>query len=326
VTDVPETALHEIRTLGFLPAIVERGLNATLSRGPGYEPTPLGSTFDAASVRGYYIDFSSKTRSSIASDTDRILPVALVQLALGWWERRMAGDADAETEFLDLCHLLEARGTGDGEELRWPQNVAVSKYGLVPGWCSALTQGQSASAFVRAYVVTNDDRWAELARRAAAPLLSPRSSDLVTRSRVGPILEEVPSIPGSHILNGWISALWGVWDVRLGLGDARAGREFEDGIESLRLHLPAYDAGWWSRYSLYPHSLQDLAKPIYHRYHVAQLRATHRLTGLNEFAETAARWEAADRPIHAALAVAQKGCFALADGRRRQRASAAQQH
>lgn len=311
--------LHEIRSSRFVPLGIERVINATFSRGPGYEPTPIGPAFDAQTVSGYYIDFSSKTVSKIAADTDRILPVALMQLALGWWERHLAGEPTALDAFIKVCGVIESRALPAADELRWPVHVPIPKYGLKPPWCSALTQSQAASVFVRAHLVTEQDRFADMAYRAVRPLLSERPSDLVSQTAFGPILEEAPGAPASHILNGWITGLWGLWDVHLSLGDARAGEAFHAGVECLRVHLHAYDTGWWSRYSLYPHALEDLAKPIYHRYHVDQLEALHRLTGYDDLKDLAVRWMSYDRSPMRELALAQKATFAVADRGRRRR-------
>src|SRR3954451_5086037 len=251
-----ETPLHMIRRNRALPAPVERAINAALSRGPGYEPTPIGPSFDERSVSGYYIDFRAKTSSPEAGDAAALPAVQLIQLALGWWERHVAGDGAALGRFLELCGEIERRAEPRGDSLRWPVNVAVPKYGLAPGWSSALAQGQAGSVFVRAHLASGEDRYAELALAAIEPFLT-ASSELVS---AGPVLEEAPSDPPSHILNGWMSALWGLWDVQLGLGDARARSMFDAGVGSLRASLPSYDTGWWTLYSLYPHDLKDLAK------------------------------------------------------------------
>src|SRR5947209_7756570 len=196
-------ALHHVRR-SRLPAPLEQAVNSALSRGPGYEPTPVGKAYALDAARGYYIDFSSKTRSRAASDTRRILSAPLAQLALGWWERGLAGEEHALEEFLRVCKLLEERAQSRNGELRWPEALPAPKYGVGPGSSSALTQGQAASVFVRAYVATGDERFASLAQSAVAPLLSDHSSELVSHTAVGPVLEETPSIPPCHILNGWI--------------------------------------------------------------------------------------------------------------------------
>src|SRR3954469_3619389 len=98
-----ETPLHLVRSNRAIPAPLERALNAALSRGPGYEPTPIGPALDDASVRGYYIDFRAKTARAVAGDAESLPAIQLIQLALGWWERHMAGEDGARERFLELC-------------------------------------------------------------------------------------------------------------------------------------------------------------------------------------------------------------------------------
>ena len=314
-----ETPLHLMSGGGLLPASLRRAINSSLSLGPGYEPTPRGTAFDDRAVRGYYIDFRAKTTAPYVDDLDRLPSTPVIQLALGWWERHIAGDPAALPRFLALCEAIESRAEHAGDAVLWPSHTAVAKYRLAPPCPSALPQAQAASVFVRAYQVTGEDRFAELAIAAVRPLMEPSGGPLVTWTATGPILEEGPSIPPSHILNGWISALWGLWDVHLGLGEAAAGEVFEASLRCLEHHLPAYDTGWWTLYSLFPHALADLAKPIYHRFHIAQVEALHRLTALESLGTTALRWKSYDQPVCCALAVAHKAAFSVVDARRRRR-------
>jgi heparosan-N-sulfate-glucuronate 5-epimerase len=315
-----EAPLHWVSTGNGLRGALERAVNSAVSRGPGYEPTPLASSFDAESVRGYYIDYSAKTTTPEAGgDLDRLTSIPVIQLALGWWERHQAGDPKALHEFLRVCGHVERRAERREGALWWSMPVAISKHELLPGWRSALSQGQGASVFVRAHLATQDDHFAELASAALEPLVSEDANEIVTHTGDGPILEESPSRPASHVLNGWISALWGVRDVAIGLRDDRAERVFDRSLACLRTNLHAYDTGWWSRYSLFPHPLEDLAKPIYHRFHVAQLRALHRLTGDALFRDTAERWAGYDRTPNRVIALLQKTAFVAADAPRRRR-------
>jgi heparosan-N-sulfate-glucuronate 5-epimerase len=280
-----------------------------LSIGPGYERQPAGSFIDLQVVRGYFIDFRAKTNSPTAARPEALVPAGLAQLALGWWERHLAGDAGAMTAFLRVCGLLAASGVDGARELLWRYEMPVSKYDLAPPWYSALAQAQSASVFVRAHLASGEDRFAELARRSIAPVLPGSPSGLLASTLEGPVPEEAPTNPPSLILNGWIYALWGLWDVAVGLGDRASRQLLDESLDCLRRTLHRYDVGWWSRYSLYPHRLPDLAKPFYHRLHIDQLEVLHRLTGVAEFGETARRFAAYDTRTHRLRAVAQKLLF-----------------
>jgi heparosan-N-sulfate-glucuronate 5-epimerase len=275
---------------------------AALSRGPGYEPQPLGKRFDADHVRGYYLDLSAKTTSSTAEAPERLVPAGLAQLALGWWERSLGGEERALEAFDDTCRLLRERAVPRDGALLWPYDMAVPKYRLQPPWFSAMAQGQIASVFVRA--ASRDDAAAETALQALRPLLD-RSETFVVETKAGPVLEEAPTTPPSCVLNGWIYALWGVRDVAVGLGSAEAAVLLDESVRALLATLDEYDTGWWSRYSLWADG-RDLAKPFYHRIHVAQLEALHALTAVPEFAAVAARWREYDTRAGAARAVLVK--------------------
>jgi heparosan-N-sulfate-glucuronate 5-epimerase len=294
----------------LLPRALRRAWGSALSRGPTYERQTPGARWQESSVAGYWVDFREKTVARSALDPKALQPTSLAQLALGWWERHLDGEVGAGVWFDFLAELLARQAVAAGEQLRWPFTVAVPKYGLSSGWCSAMTQGQVASVFVRQHLRTGDDRWGEYALAAVRPLV--RKTELVSETPAGPVLEEAPSDPPSHILNGWIYALWGLWDASVGLHDTDAERAFATSMVTLRAMLPAYDVGWWTRYSLYPHVLTDLAKPFYHRIHVLQLHVTARAAGYADLAATAQRWQDYDRIPNRLAALAHKGAFVAA--------------
>jgi hypothetical protein len=264
------------------------------------------------SISGYFVDLTTKTRSSLAAKPDSLPPAALAQLALGWWERSLAGQPEAERAFEQICELLARRAQPAEDGLRWPYHVAVRKYGLRSPWFSAMAQGQIGSVFVRAHVLSGDDRWRELGVGAVQPLLVERETDLVSFTADGPILEEVPGLPRSHVLNGWVYALWGLRDVGAAWPETQAEARFHESATRLASMLGRYDVGWWTRYSLYPHPLADLAKPFYHRLHATQMEVLALLTRQREFEVTAERWRNYDTQINLARALGQKLVFKAA--------------
>jgi heparosan-N-sulfate-glucuronate 5-epimerase len=286
-----------------------RHVRSALSHGVGYEDTPTNPSFDTQAIAGYYLDFSAKTTAPAAAEPGSLLPAALAQLALGWWELGLRGTDDAHARFVEVCDLLEATSTRAEGTALWLYRVPVRKYEINSEWASALAQGQAASVFVRAHVAGRDERHAELARAAVAPLLERGATSLVSRLPEGLVLEECPTQPPSAILNGWIYAAWGLRDVAFGLGSDDARVAYEAAIAGIRAALPRYDVGWWSRYSLYPHRLPDLAKVFYHRLHVAQLEMLERLAGDGAFGSVAERWRSYDTRWHRARLVSQKALF-----------------
>jgi heparosan-N-sulfate-glucuronate 5-epimerase len=287
-----------------------RHVRSAFSLGPGYETTPPGRFFEKNVVRGYFIDFTTKTTSSSARAPEALNPAGLAQLGLGWWERMLAGEAGAADEFLVVCAALERRAVDERGALWWPSKVPDNKFVPLSVY-SSLPQAQVISVFIRAFLLTKDARWKSLALRALPTLLSSRTSELVRETDYGPVLEEGPSEPPSHILNGWIYALWGLWEARVEFHHEDAANMFQSSIACLLRMLGSYDVGWWTRYSLYPHLLPDLAKPFYHRLHVHQVEVLHRLFAQPEFGDAARRWSAYDTPLRRMRAVGQKAAFVL---------------
>ena len=286
-------------------------MGAAFSAGPGYEPQPLGCHVSTESVRGYPLDLRIKAAAAMRprlngrGELTAPGPTALAQAALGLHERIVAGDATGQPPFLAAVARLRAAAVEEHDVLLWRYETPVPKYGLAPPWYSCMAQGQAASAFVRAYALTGGDDYAEAALAALRPL---RDDALGLRRETswGPVLQECASDPPSHVLNGWIFALWGLWDAGTGLGSAPDELLFKESVTALERAIGSYDQRGWSRYSLYPPTAPDLAKPFYHRIHIDQLEATARLTGSPRLAAVASRWRAADRPARRALVVVSK--------------------
>jgi heparosan-N-sulfate-glucuronate 5-epimerase len=241
---------------------------------------------------------------------------SIAQLGLAAWQLR---GRDAEwLRVTDAAARWLAGQLDDGGGLAYFFPMPHT-YRVRPPWFSAMAQGEAASLLVRASAT--DAAFGDAATRAVLPLLE-REHGLVAETAEGPVLQEYPTAPPAHVLNGWIFGLWGLYDVSL-TGSGRAGdaaRAFSDGVAAVAARLPLYDAGLdWSRYDLFPHPLVHVASPFYQRLHAEQLLATARLRpDLPLLAATGARWRrAAGRPLPRAVAVARKGAFRLVRPRRR---------
>ena len=96
-------------------------------------------------------------------------------------------------------------------------------------WYSGLAQGNGLSLLVRAAQATGDSAFAD--ERASRVSVVPASvSDggvLVEDDRGHVWIEEYLVDPPSHILNGFIWALWGVYDYARWTGERRGGEPLE---------------------------------------------------------------------------------------------------
>jgi hypothetical protein len=257
---------------------------------------------------------------ALVANRDRANHVTVAQLALGAWQMRGEDDAWLQVFSDGAAWLAETLEDGGG----LPYLFAMPHtYAINPPWYSAMAQGQAASVFVRAVLSLGDDRYIEAAELATRPLTM-ENSTIVAHTPEGPVLQEYPTQPPSHVLNGWMFALWGLYDVtilaeRAGRIAPAARRAFLDGTAALVSRIDLYDAGLgWSRYDLYPHRLVHVASPFYHLLHVALLNATADLTGETALREKAAEWDAAaSRLLLRTAAVSRKVAFRLVYPRRR---------
>jgi heparosan-N-sulfate-glucuronate 5-epimerase len=186
----------------------------------------------------------------------------------------------------------------------WQYPVPVPRYQVAPGWYSAMAQGLAMSVLLRAHDATGEPVYREAAEGAVALLLKPLESggcahyDMLGR----PFLEECPTDPPCHILNGALFALIGLgeWEARAGGGASRRT------ADRLVAQLAEYDTGYWSRYDL---RFIAPATMAYHSLHVSLLEANAQLLGYEVFGRTARRWRGYMRHprnrIRAAAAKAQ---------------------
>jgi hypothetical protein len=85
----------------------------------------------------------------------------------------------------------------------------------------------------------------------------------------GFILEEAPMTIPSAILNGWIYALFGLYDLDLVEKVVAVEGSLRHSMHALAAYLPRYNAGFWSYYD----SLKRISSPYYHQLHIVQLKA-----------------------------------------------------
>ena len=185
---------------------------------------------------------------------------------------------------------------------------------LAPGWFSAHSQGTGIGLLARLYEETKDERYLAAARDAFVSLDTEIKDGGVkyVDPEGGVWLEEYLVEPPTHILNGYLWALWGVWDYFLLTGDLEARRLWNECITTLKKNMPRYDAGFWSMYDLSRQAMKMIASPFYHDLHIVQLHATALLSGEAAFEEYAKKFEAyRANPLERRFAFAYKALFKL---------------
>ena len=278
----------------------------------------------------YYMAFADKAKYSSAFDQAGIPmlnyhgriglqynPIAIAQWGLGNYNTFCrTANAEHRDKFLAasdwLCAHLEQNRHGISvwtHDFDWEYRTA-----LRAPWYSGLAQGQGISLLVRAHRETGARAYLDVADRAFDSFLKSTDEGGVafTDEHGNVWFEEYIVSPPTHILNGFIWAMWGVYDYFLSTQNCTARDLFGKAVHTLRSNLDRYDLGFWSLYEQSGTWLPMVASPFYHRLHIVQLRVMYRLTGEEVFARVADKWEAYARSLtNRTRALCCKGAFKL---------------
>jgi hypothetical protein len=283
-------------------------------------------------LKGYFLDFSLDAHYPGPFDSRGVPmidyggtvgvqynPWAVGHFALAVFHKFLqTGDAHYHAWFLALADwFVTSRQLHPPNAIVWAYNFAYPP-GLKAPWFSALAQSVAVSVLLRSYLWTGNSKYLETAQGAfqAFTLDVSEGGVSVRDSNHYLFFEETIPVRIYHILNGFISSLWGVYEYYVVTQDHQARVLFKEGLRSLEYYLPQYDVGWTSLYSL-SHlrsgsRLKDVASPFYHELHVKQLDVLYRLSGCALFAEYRQRWESyLHRPLWRARTLAAKAAFKL---------------
>jgi hypothetical protein len=97
----------------------------------------------------------------------------------------------------------------------------------------------------------------------------------------------VAAYPAAHILNGFLLALFGLYDYVALERDAQVETLIQRSLRTLHTLLAEFDTGYWSLYDL---RFKRLASPFYHSLHVTLLQALARYSGCQHCRDLAERW------------------------------------
>ena len=155
---------------------------------------------------------------------------------------------------------------------------------------SALVQGSAISVLVRAYQLTHEEVFLETARRAVHTF----ECDILDGGISTPVgvdgvfFEEVAVYPAAHRLNGFIFALFGLYDYVSVTGDAKIEQIISRSLVSLHNLLGEFDAGFWTRADLLH---RRLASPAELALQAMLLEALAKRSGCDFCATSALRWK-----------------------------------
>ncbi len=258
------------------------------------------STYDPSDPLAYYVDKTRRAAYDRCFDSSGIplyvdsgspvyLPVFVCFYGLGHLEiYRKQKTEESLARFLKIANWLVQNQDRDGV---WLSPLPNRKFGLLKPFPSAMNQGLGISCLCRAGIVTGEKRYLDAAA-AALPVFAKeiRDDGVCTRTGDSIFYEEYPTEVCSHVLNGFLYAMWGLQDLARS-GNAQASQMYDRGFETFVAWLPKYDMGYWSRYHL-PNGPDNPATLHYHRLHIEQLTVMYQLSGHELVREYRDRWQA----------------------------------
>ncbi|WP_270180330.1 cell wall-binding repeat-containing protein [Alkalihalobacillus sp. CinArs1] len=147
-------------------------------------------------------------------------------------------------------------------------------------WYSAMAQGQILSSFTRLYQVTGEEKYLDAAHKTFQSLKNLRSENDVWVSMIDDEgylwLEEFPREEPTYALNGFLFAIFGVYDYYLLQQDEETERYLQGAITTVKHYLPVYRVEGEVSYYCRDHHVQSVR---YHMIHIEQLEYLHQITG-----------------------------------------------
>lgn len=244
----------------------------------------IGEQFIPGKLRGYFNNMTEKVTKEpewlYSKELPRVIdeqmnqvefPVAIFQYGLGAYDLYLkTSDKIYYKKFLQIADWALEKQEESG---------AWNNFYFYPDHpYGAMCQGEGISLLVRAYKQTKNMAYSDAAERALYFMTKSVEEGGTTNYQGG----KACFLEYTHreaVLNGWIFALFGVYDYLLllkivGKEDADLQYLYESSVQLLKEKMPLFDNGYWSAYDL----AGRIASPFYHRLHIAQLEALYQTT------------------------------------------------
>jgi len=220
-------------------------------------------------------------------------PITVCQYGLHHFNKylRNQNEESREIFLIQAKWLLDNAENGANNSIVWRYRFDIPFYNISAPWISGMAQGQAISVLLRAYQLTGDEKYLDTAHSTWKIFhLSVDKGGVISYfPDQKPFIEEYPS-PAflTGVLNGFIFAIFGIYDYAIYINKNFAHDFFLKLIDSLKDNLYRYDCGYWSYY--------DLMKPLrltsksYHRLHIEQLNGLYEITGEKIFKTFGERW------------------------------------
>lgn len=267
---------------------------------------------DSRKLGVYYI--TDETKSFYKFDADgypiypaqggyHIHPTQIVQIAL---QKFSAYLRTGDTELLAICRKYADYIV----KIIKIREYEGRKYGLVSidffdkyfpflgnSWICGLLQGQILSLMLRMHQTTGDEAYKDAADLVYASYFVPDEIGGFRFSKGDDLFfEECVSSPATHILNGHVYAVWGLFDYWRVYGREDTAQMLRLSINTLKRHLERFTLSGtdWTYYDDPDTGWRGLVTPFYQHLHPSLLRVVAKMSDDPEpFYRYADRWDRA---------------------------------
>ncbi|NQU87290.1 MAG: hypothetical protein HQ541_16170 [Mariniphaga sp.] len=281
--------------------------NSQLTFWHGIPETNKNATIDK--IGQYYMPFSYKTNYPGPFDKNGIPlldyrgkigkqynPIAIAQYGLGHYNlyKQTKNRQNLDISIKQADWLISNLETNKYGVKTWMHHFDWEyRDTLKSPWYSALAQGNGISLLTRIYIETKGEKYLKTAQQALKSLyISVENGGVLsTDENNDHWLEETIVDPPTHILNGFLWTIFGIWDYYLLTEDQEAKTLFDKCIKTLKDNLQKFDVGFWSLYEQSGTKMKMLASLFYHSLHIVQLKILYKITNESVFEEYAKKWE-----------------------------------
>jgi len=211
-------------------------------------------------------------------------PVTVSQYALAQYQAYLRMNRETFKErFLSQANWLVRNAQQKGNFTVWEYCFNWSDFRATAPFVSAMAQGEGLSVLARAYLLTRNVTYIEVAETSMKSFEVEMNLGGVRYTDYSGIwFEEYADTdtPSSKVLNGFIFSLLGLYEYSFVTNSSTGYALFREGIQTLLANLNRYDTGSWSLYDLLHHNLASLD---YHKLHVELLKTLHEITNFDTF-------------------------------------------